>query len=303
MNFKLCSTLSDPLELWAAFQTLLQQQPHLHHTQAAQLLGVPEAAIYYAMHQAQPENCLILHPSMQMLLQPIHDWRRLFAVQRNILGVSIHVMHAQSMIETDYIRLFDESQTVSYHTDRCSYVFAARETTHRGHSVSINFFDNEGKVLAKLFLRSKKGQELAWPYWQKQQSVLPTEQLNKLITQRPCKPKPYYNGPAQRALALGIAGLTGLSACSLHLAGAAGQGEFHGEIRHCKTDEHWCHISEPQFRAHFATRYIAKVTLEASSTTSLTAWDGLGGRLRIQVGGAGADQWHDQIAEVLNAKT
>lgn len=299
MNSNLSWPFSRPHALWDAFQALLQRHPHWHHPQAAQWLGVPEAALYYAMHQVQPENCLLLPPSMAQLLQPIHDWRRIFAVQRNILGVSIHVMRAQLQITADYVRLFDAQQTVHYATEPCRYAFATRENTARGRSVCIVFFDQAGNGLAKLFLRSKRGQELAWPYWQAQQTQCAATPL-PVIEHADLSP-PTSSMRTQQAFLSAMAGLLKLDNCRIQLVGPGGHASFVGAIRHYKADQTWCHIAEPEFRAHFTAPRIHTLDVQTAPFKSLKASDTQGGSLQLEALGQGAEIWHQQIMEVLHA--
>lgn len=287
-------------QVWQSYQDLLQQHPHLHSPQAAKLLGVSEAALFIAMHQRDSENCLALKPDIVTLLQPVHDWRRLFAIQRNDLGVLIHLMHANVRFTDDTVQLYDAQQAVYYPRQASHYVFCVREQGHRGHSVSLNFFDQQGHILAKLFLRSKRGQAIAWPFWMRHQVALPANALQALPTFSPYQRSGSSLNAVQRAFLIGIRELSLLSESRVSLTGRSGHSQFQGLIQNSKADHAWAHISEPEFRAHFDAQNVSKLELIEGAQAELRAFDQAGGALRIQAQGAATRQWLLCMQEVLN---
>ncbi|MBN9428191.1 MAG: hypothetical protein J0H09_16945 [Burkholderiales bacterium] len=149
------------LERW---QALLARQPHLHIRQAATALQVPEAAL---LASRVGTGAVRLAPRLREMLAGIEQWRKLFVVTPNRLGVSIAILNAQPLQEygdpNAPLLLLGDQHRIVIDTKRVHACYLFEDHDVHGHSLSLCWFDEHGNGLGKLFLRSRRGQEFAQP--------------------------------------------------------------------------------------------------------------------------------------------
>ena len=152
----------DPAELLARWRTLLAEQPHTHLPQAAAALGVSEGAL---LATRVGEGAVCLRPRLAALLDGIEQWRKVFVVTPNRLGVTIAILNVLHCADKEggWLELAGEQHRIAIDAARVQHCYLFEDRDMHGHSLSLCWFDAEGNGLGKLFLRSRTGQELAVP--------------------------------------------------------------------------------------------------------------------------------------------
>ena len=152
----------DPDRLLARWRALLAEQPHTHLPQAAATLGVSEGAL---LATRVGSGAVCLQPRLAALLDGIGQWRKLFVVTPSRLGVTIAILEVPGCREReeDRIELLGKQHRIVIDAARIRHCYLFEDRDVHGHSLSLCWFDAQGIALGKLFLRSRRGQELAVP--------------------------------------------------------------------------------------------------------------------------------------------
>lgn len=152
----------DPDRLLANWQALLVRQPHTHPPQAAAALGVPEAKL---LATRVGNGAVRLKPDPAALLNGIEQWRKVFVVTPNSLGVTIAILDVleHTAPPDGPMQLLGTRHRIMLDAARVQHCYLFEDRTARGYSLSLCFFDACGTGLGKLFLRSRRGRDFAVP--------------------------------------------------------------------------------------------------------------------------------------------
>lgn len=277
------STRFSPDDLFQAWMDLRQTRPHTHDQTAAELLGVPEAALHACRIG---HGTLALNPDLPYVLMPISDWRRIYVINRTLFGVNIHSLRVSSMQHgpANTIRLHAPSHDIQIRTAELRYCFYVEDQTDHGRSAGIAWFDQAGDVLGKILLRSRQGLEIAKPYLLKHaltkqsrqfepmakpmQTVCPNS-ANSVQTQVETAKRLLLNPHEQKTLAMRSKGITSRYDIALF-----------------KTTESmpWIHTSAVELKCHLRLDVCVRAQLQIASTSALQQLcltDAQGGELKI----------------------
>ncbi|MDM7941402.1 MAG: ChuX/HutX family heme-like substrate-binding protein [Hydrogenophaga sp.] len=154
--------LANPDALRSAWSDLLQQHHHLHGPDAAQRLGVPEAAL---LASRMGHGATELYTDLTELLAPCEAWGKLLLAARNRLGVGLFIMDdARVDVDQTLLRFRTSQHDALVTSQGISRCFLFEEHDAHGHTVSLNWFDAQGDAIGRLFLMSKSGREVAMPW-------------------------------------------------------------------------------------------------------------------------------------------
>lgn len=158
----LCPATDDPGRLLALWQALLARQAHTHLPQAAAALGVSEARL---LATRVGTGAVCLKPDLLALLDGIEQWRKIFIVTPNSLGVTIAILDVleHSASRDEPIRLLGAQHQITLDAARVRHCYLFEDRDAHGYSLSLCWFDADGTGLGKLFLRSRRGREFALP--------------------------------------------------------------------------------------------------------------------------------------------
>lgn len=157
------STRAHPDGLLEAWMALRSERPHTHDPEAAEILGVPEAALHASR---VGRGVVALTTDLHNILAPVPTWRRVFVVNRTLFGVNIHSLKVEAVAQesANDIRLNDGCHDIRILTEGVHQCFYFEDQTEHGRSAGLAWFNRAGHVLGKLLLRSKEGQDEAKPH-------------------------------------------------------------------------------------------------------------------------------------------
>lgn len=156
------SLLADPHALRNAWAALMATHAHLHGAEAAQRLGVPEAAVFASRVGA---GALELSNDLRGVLEPAGAWGKLLVAGRNQLGVALLILDdVRVSIIDGQIRLVAPERQALLATQGIARCYLLEERDSHGYTFSLNWFDAAGDVIGRLFLMSKSGREAALPH-------------------------------------------------------------------------------------------------------------------------------------------
>lgn len=153
---------TDPDRLLARWQALLAEQPHTHLRQAATALGVSEGKL---LATRVGNGAVCLQPNLGELFDEIEQWRKIFIVTPNSLGVTIAIFNALDCRESEgqRIELLGQEHQIFIDTARVTHCYLFEDRDVHGYSLSLCWYDAQGVGMGKLFLRSRIGREFALP--------------------------------------------------------------------------------------------------------------------------------------------
>ena len=156
--------LADPSEIRRAWMDLRSRHAHVHGPQAAQMLGVPEAAL---IASCVGRGAVALGGHLGDLLAEAGRWGKLLVAVRNGLGVGLFIVDdAQVLLEGDRVELRSSTHELLLDAAERQAFYLFEDHDAHGRTYSINGFDGQGDVVARVFLMSKSGRELAQPWLQ-----------------------------------------------------------------------------------------------------------------------------------------
>lgn len=291
--------LADPAALRQAWAALVADNAHLHGPEAAQRLGVPEAAMIAARigHGATE-----LVPDLAAVLAPCGEWGKVLLAARNRLGVALMVMDAPVVMPgqtTLGLRTPQHLGRVAIQgVDRC---FLFEERDHHGHTVSLNWFDGAGHAIGRLFLMSKSGREVAMPrlmglalpdqapLWRPGDAPLPAV-VTLADEGATCVEVPTCTGfaetPSARALAEeAVLALSRSDVATVTMHGRGMAVRYQGPLLKTMRTPGAVHASDSACKLHLRMGSVSRVEKqETGDGVALVVDDGDGGQLSLRAG-------------------
>lgn len=269
----------DPDRLLARWQALLAEQPHTHLPQAAAALGVSEGAL---VATRVGNGAVRLQPRLAALFDGIEQWRKVFVVTPNRLGVTIAILNVLSCSERGGgLELLGEQHWIAIDTARVRHCYLFEDHDVHGRSLSLCWFDAEGNGLGKLFLRSRSGQEVAVPRLMAralpEQSRVFGAAERSGVTRGIFAPHTLKTNPqAERLTQAALAAASRLEAVELRMTGGAVDSLYSGPLTSFSQTPGALHLSAAGCKAHLRPA-------AAQAITPLQHDDGRHG-LRIDTG-------------------
>lgn len=244
----------DPDRLLARWRALLTAQPHMHLPQAAMALGVSEAAL---VATRVGDGAVCLQPRLAVLLDGIGQWRKVFVVTPNRLGVTIAILNVLDCYEraADRIELVGEQHRIVIDAARIRHCYLFEDRDVHGHSLSLCWFDAQGTGLGKLFLRSRSGQELAVPRLMaqalpEQSRIFRGTQHSDAAGDKAAPSSMNANAQAERLAHAALAAASRLEAVELRMTGGAVDSLYRGPLASFSQTPGALHLSAAGCKAH-----------------------------------------------------
>lgn len=243
----------DPDRLLARWRALLAEQPHTHLPQAAVALGVSEAAL---VATRVGDGAVCLQPRPAALLDGIEQWRKIFVVTPNRLGVTIAILNVLGCSEREgRIELLGEQHQIAIHATRIQYCYLFEDRDVHGHSLSLCWFDGQGTGLGKLFLRSRSGRERAVPRLMaqalpEQSRVFRTTQERDAAGDKAAPSSMEAHAQAERLAQAALATASRLEAVELRMTGGAVDSLYRGPLPSFSQTAGALHLSAAGCKAH-----------------------------------------------------
>jgi hypothetical protein len=147
----------------AAWQALIDRQPHLRHPESAALaLHIPEAGL---MALRCGEDCTRLKGRLTDWLTPITQWGPVALTVRNRLGAATVMSEVRSVTLTgDTLSLRGEHEQLLLSSKAAVHAFIYEDRTAAAGMHSLHLFDPAGEVLLRVQLLSEAGTRAALPH-------------------------------------------------------------------------------------------------------------------------------------------
>jgi hypothetical protein len=147
----------------AAWESLLERQPHLRHPEAAALaLRIPEAGM---MALRNGQDTTRLRGRLSEWLAPVAAWGPVAVTVRNRLGAATVRTEIRSLTLTgDTVSLRGDQVQVLISSNAALHAFLHEDPTSPGSAHGLHVYDPAGEVLLRIQLLSAAGERAALPH-------------------------------------------------------------------------------------------------------------------------------------------
>jgi hypothetical protein len=147
----------------AAWESLLERQPHLRHPEAAAMaLRIPEAGL---MALRNGQDTTRLRGRVAEWLAPVAAWGPVALTVRNRLGAATVRTEIRSLKLTgDTLSLRGDHEQVLISSNAASHAFLHEDPASPGAAHGLHLYDPAGDVLLRLQLLSPAGERAALPH-------------------------------------------------------------------------------------------------------------------------------------------
>ena len=285
---RVAARMADADRLLADWRELLATHHHLHAPEAAQLLGVPEAAL---LASRIGTGATRLKVDMSAILASISNWGRVLCAVSNASGVHMPLGRASLQRADDELLLSGEHMQAALNpaatTD--AYLMLEHDENH-GNSRSLQFFDAAGAPIVKIFIFHKGRFEDNYSDFM----AMKSQDQSRQFTPTSVEVSMYASGarsvaddPDSETVQADMKTLIGdiLEDNTFHDIehfGAHSRVKWMGDVDGVRIDETMFHLHQSTLRSHL--RY-APVTQIARTRSGAIAFSGENGRLlRIKKG-------------------
>ncbi len=305
--------MKDPDALRQAWLDLRARHAHTHGPEAAQMLGVPEAALQAA---SIGHGAVALAGNWRDLLAEAGQWGKLLVAVRNGLGVGLFIADDVQVDRVGTaVALRSSTHNLVLDVSARQAIYLLEDHDAHGRTFSINGFDGCGDVVARVFLMSKSGREKAQPFlqqwadpaqartwqgWSEASTVLSLPEPQPVARECVGQVRGPAAADAARRLVLGLAGLAGPVVVQIDGQGAAAHVVAGSGIKTSETPGA-VHASHAAFKLHLRASAAVQVDslAQPDGPLGVCIQDGHGGTLSLlaAAGGPGVSTWLQSMTE------